>query len=61
MEGAAAPPPGPPNQKADGHNQPQDQDNDNNAPTSPQGMLPNQPAQLPPPAHPAGPPIAPPN
>ena len=50
MEGAAAPPLGPLNQNADGHNQPQDQDDDNNVPTGPQGMLPNQSAQLPPPA-----------
>ena len=47
MEGAAVPPPGPPNQNVDGHNQPQDQDNDNNAPTSHQGILSNQPAQPP--------------
>ena len=56
MEGAAAPPPGPPNPNADGHNHPQDQDNNNNVPTSPQGMPPNQPAQLCPPAPPASPP-----
>ena len=60
MEDAAVPPPGPPNLNADGHNQLQDQDNDNIAPASPQGMPPNQSAQLPPPAHPTGPPIAPP-
>ena len=61
MEGATTPPPGPPNQGADGNEQQQDQDNDNNAPASPQGILPNQPAQLPLPADPASPPIAPPN
>ena len=61
MEGAAAPPLGPPDQNVDGQDQSQDQDNDINAPTSPQGILPNQPAPQPPPAYPTNPPIVPPN
>ena len=61
MEGAAAPPPGPPKQDVDGQDQLQDQDNDNNAPASIQGIPPNQPAPQPLPALPAGPPIVLPN
>ena len=61
MEGAAAPPLGPPNQDTDGQDQPQDQDNDNNAPAGNQGIPPNQPAPQPPPAHPASLPVVQPN
>ena len=48
MEGAAAPPLGPPYQDTDGQDQPQNQDNDNNTPTGNQGIPPNQPAPQPP-------------
>ena len=41
MEGAFAPPPGQPDQNADGSANQPDQNNDNNAPTGPPNQSPN--------------------